>query len=169
MSSAKRLGSSRAAKRPPLGISVQRCTLKKRSAHSRGGLDISLGNSANPAGVVDPIGAADHAAKRLPFGWWPHLEILIEHREIANLDELARHPARRSRHGRLRDLAAEGLSPQASDDDRDGYDHPANSAARLLMRTGLFSALFVAFASLTQCDGNRLLLWLAGLHLRFDV
>jgi hypothetical protein len=37
------------------------------------------------------------------------------------------------------------------------------------MRIGLFSALFVAFASLTQRDGNRLLLWLAGLHLRFDV
>ena len=61
------------------------------------------------------------------------------------------------------------IVPQASDDDRDGYDHPASSAARLLMRTGLFSALFVAFASLAQCDGNRLLLWLAGLHLRFDV
>jgi hypothetical protein len=61
------------------------------------------------------------------------------------------------------------IAPQASDDDRDGYDHPASSAARLLMRTGLFSALFVAFASLTQCDGNCLLLWLAGLHLRFDV
>jgi hypothetical protein len=46
---------------------------------------------------------------------------------------------------------------------------PASSAARLLMGTRLFSALFVAFASLIQCDGNRLLLWLAGLHLRFDV
>jgi hypothetical protein len=58
---------------------------------------------------------------------------------------------------------------KASDDDRDGYDHPASSAARLLMGTRLFSALFVAFASLIQRDGNRLLLWLADLHLRFDV
>jgi alpha-beta hydrolase superfamily lysophospholipase len=45
------------------------------------------------------------------------------------------------------------IVPQASDDDRDGYDHPASSAARLLMRTGLFSALFVESPTSSQQSG----------------
>ena len=46
-------GSSRAAKRPPRGISLQRCTLKKRSAHSRGAGTISAGNMAKAAELWD--------------------------------------------------------------------------------------------------------------------
>ena len=42
-----------AAKWPPLGISVHRCTLKKRSAHSRGGSEMSFGNRAKAAGTRD--------------------------------------------------------------------------------------------------------------------
>jgi hypothetical protein len=51
MSSASLCGSSIAAKCPPRGISVQRCTLKKRSAHLRGGVAMSFGKSANAPGV----------------------------------------------------------------------------------------------------------------------
>src|SRR5260370_42470235 len=50
MSSASSSGSSSAAKCPPRGISVQRCTRKVRSAHSRGGTPMSLGKMATPAG-----------------------------------------------------------------------------------------------------------------------
>lgn len=46
-------GSSIAAKWPPRGISVQHCTLKKRSAHSRGGQLMSAGNRAKAAGTFD--------------------------------------------------------------------------------------------------------------------
>src|SRR5688500_4689168 len=51
ISSASACGCSMAAKCPPLGNSVQRCTLKNRSAHSRGGCVRSLGNIANAAGT----------------------------------------------------------------------------------------------------------------------
>src|SRR5712672_3675008 len=56
MSAASISGSSKAAKCPPVDISVQRWTLKNRSAHSRGGCEISAGKRANAAGVAsDPI------------------------------------------------------------------------------------------------------------------
>ena len=51
MSLASNSGSSSAAKWPPRGISVQRWTLKKRAAHSRGGCEMSFGNMANAAGT----------------------------------------------------------------------------------------------------------------------
>ena len=55
MSSARASGCSMAAKWPPRANSVQRCTLKNRSAHSRGGCERSFGNIAKPAGTsCDP-------------------------------------------------------------------------------------------------------------------
>jgi AraC-like DNA-binding protein len=56
ISSTSNSGSSIAPKWPPLGIGVQRWTLKKRSAHSRGGWEISFGKIANPAGTsAEPV------------------------------------------------------------------------------------------------------------------
>ena len=55
MSSASRWGSSKAAKCPPLGISVHRCTLYDRSPHSRGQLreqGLALGGSMRNAILV---------------------------------------------------------------------------------------------------------------------
>jgi hypothetical protein len=40
------------------------------------------------------------------------------------------------------------IVPQASDDDRDGYDHPASSAARLLMRTDFFPRFLLLLPAL---------------------
>src|SRR5258705_1073348 len=50
-SSTSAFGSSIAAKWPPFGIMVQRCTLKARSAHTRGGLISSFGKMAQPVGT----------------------------------------------------------------------------------------------------------------------
>src|SRR5580692_3697785 len=55
ISSASNSGSSIAAKCPPRAISVQRFTLKNRSAHSRGGWLISFGKSANAAGTLEAL------------------------------------------------------------------------------------------------------------------
>ena len=69
-SSARSCGSSSAAKWPPRGISLQRCTSKNLSAHSRGGVEMSFGKSAKPAGVTGFPGASSRpppsTARRLP-------------------------------------------------------------------------------------------------------
>ena len=52
MSSTSKLGSSKAAKCPPLGIWVHRCRLYDRSAHSLGGWLSSLGKTATPVGTL---------------------------------------------------------------------------------------------------------------------
>jgi hypothetical protein len=59
MSSASSSGSSIAAKCPPLGISVQRLTSKKRSAQSRGAVTRSSGTNL----------ANNHATYRRSEAW----------------------------------------------------------------------------------------------------
>ena len=51
MTCARRSGSSRAAKWPPLGISVQCLTSHARSAQARGDRTVSLGKMAQPVGT----------------------------------------------------------------------------------------------------------------------